>query len=257
MYKDLSITREDCSDILNITEISDIDLNLKSLQAITLRKLMPLFRAQSGVFLLRDLHTTYFDINKAYIENESWKSTCLYIDYYNFIDPFLKNTTDILVRRDDDLMPQSKLQNLEYYCDFIKPQGISHLLVIYLRSRNYLLGQIGIHRHDNEPSFDPKDLLIGQLIARFLSLLVMHKLRDEHCADFTMDSDLVRTNLKQVHLTNKEIEIAKLICQGLTNKEICRIQNVSFNTITTHIRNIFDKMKVNNRTMLINKILFK
>jgi DNA-binding NarL/FixJ family response regulator len=52
-------------------------------------------------------------------------------------------------------------------------------------------------------------------------------------------------------LTVSEIEIVKLIADGLTTKEIALRKNVSFHTIMTHRKNIFRKARVNNASELI------
>ena len=46
-------------------------------------------------------------------------------------------------------------------------------------------------------------------------------------------------------LTSTELEIAKLICQGKTTKEIATERFSSVHTITTHRKNIFRKLRVN------------
>ena len=48
-------------------------------------------------------------------------------------------------------------------------------------------------------------------------------------------------------LTQRELEILKLVAEGLTNEEIGRRIFISEKTVKTHLTNIFDKLKVNNR----------
>jgi DNA-binding NarL/FixJ family response regulator len=52
-------------------------------------------------------------------------------------------------------------------------------------------------------------------------------------------------------LTAAEIEIVKLIAEGMTTKEIASRKNVSFHTIMTHRKNIFRKARVNNASELV------
>lgn len=52
-------------------------------------------------------------------------------------------------------------------------------------------------------------------------------------------------------LTASELEIVKLISQGLTTKEIAVKKNVSFHTVNTHRKNIFRKLGVSNASELI------
>lgn len=56
---------------------------------------------------------------------------------------------------------------------------------------------------------------------------------------------LVDENIKS--LTKRELEILKLVSEGLTNEEIGKKIFISEKTVKTHLTNIFDKLKVNNR----------
>jgi two-component system, NarL family, response regulator DegU len=49
------------------------------------------------------------------------------------------------------------------------------------------------------------------------------------------------------NLTKREQEILRLVAEGLTNEEIGKRIFISEKTVKTHLTNIFDKLKVNNR----------
>ena len=53
------------------------------------------------------------------------------------------------------------------------------------------------------------------------------------------------------YLTTSEIEIVKLIANGLTTKEIASKRNISYHTVNTHRKNIFRKVEVSNASELI------
>lgn len=55
-------------------------------------------------------------------------------------------------------------------------------------------------------------------------------------------------------LSAREREVARLISQGKTNREIAELLYVSVPTVKTHVSNIFQKVGVNNRTSLINAL---
>lgn len=52
----------------------------------------------------------------------------------------------------------------------------------------------------------------------------------------------------EVDLTTREIEILDLLCSGTQNKIIADLLSLSENTVKVHIRNIYKKMNVRNRT---------
>ena len=55
-------------------------------------------------------------------------------------------------------------------------------------------------------------------------------------------------------LTNREMEIVDLVFMGYSNKDIANELVISYNTVKTHIDNIFRKLNVDNRSALIYKI---
>ncbi|EPR13256.1 response regulator [Ruminiclostridium papyrosolvens] len=50
------------------------------------------------------------------------------------------------------------------------------------------------------------------------------------------------------NLTNREVEVLKLIAEGMINKEIAKTLYISEKTVKNHISNIFKKLDVNDRT---------
>jgi len=58
-----------------------------------------------------------------------------------------------------------------------------------------------------------------------------------------------------VQLTEKEKEVLKFLVDGLSYKMIADKVNVSFHTIHTHLRNIYQKLHVNSKGEAINKAM--
>jgi len=71
---------------------------------------------------------------------------------------------------------------------------------------------------------------------------------EEIVRDQTVSRDAVpRMDESIKALTKREMEILKLVAEGLTNEEIGKKIFISEKTVKTHLTNIFDKLKVNNR----------
>ena len=51
-------------------------------------------------------------------------------------------------------------------------------------------------------------------------------------------------------LTNREVEIVKLLAKGLTNKEMAEALFVTENTVKVHVKNILEKLQLRNRQQL-------
>ena len=55
-------------------------------------------------------------------------------------------------------------------------------------------------------------------------------------------------------LSSQELSIAQKIAEGLSNPAIAEELHISVNTVKYHIKNLFKKMNVSNRTELLTKI---
>ena len=53
------------------------------------------------------------------------------------------------------------------------------------------------------------------------------------------------------HLTPREVEVAKLVCDGLDNEQIGKKLRIAYNTVRAHLGNIFRKIGVKGKTGII------
>ena len=56
-------------------------------------------------------------------------------------------------------------------------------------------------------------------------------------------------------LTSREREIAALVAEGLSNKRIATLLNVTEGTVKIHLHNVFAKLDVSNRTALATMVV--
>lgn len=67
-----------------------------------------------------------------------------------------------------------------------------------------------------------------------------------------IDYNKIKDNFK---LTKRELEVVKLICDGLPNKKISRMLSISEYTVKDHLKNIMQKMNVSSRSEIISLIV--
>jgi len=53
------------------------------------------------------------------------------------------------------------------------------------------------------------------------------------------------------HLTPREVQVAKLVCEGRDNEEIAAELHIAYNTVRAHLGNIFNKVGVRGKVGLI------
>lgn len=83
-----------------------------------------------------------------------------------------------------------------------------------------------------------------------LTSIEMAVRKKKHFSDPILDMILVQNETRRTPgsssvLTHSEIEIVRLIANGLTTKEIAEKKHISVHTVMTHRKNIFRKLEVN------------
>ncbi len=57
------------------------------------------------------------------------------------------------------------------------------------------------------------------------------------------------------HLSSRELEVSKLVCKGLNNREIARELKVRQGTVNTHLKNIFRKVRIRSKLTLFLRFI--
>jgi DNA-binding NarL/FixJ family response regulator len=87
-----------------------------------------------------------------------------------------------------------------------------------------------------------KDVSPGELVTAIRAVAAGRKYIPDDIAQILTD------HLGQEDLTPSEANVLRMIVGGMSNKEIAFALDVSENTVKTHVKNIFDKIGVSDRT---------
>jgi len=60
---------------------------------------------------------------------------------------------------------------------------------------------------------------------------------------------------RRYHLTNRELQVAKLVCLGFNNEDIATKLKVKNGTVKTHIRNIYRRVRIKNKIQMVLKFV--
>jgi DNA-binding NarL/FixJ family response regulator len=96
------------------------------------------------------------------------------------------------------------------------------------------------------------------LLKDALSDELIRVVREVHAGGHPMAPDVrARLDQRAAHptLTPREIQVLQLVSQGKRNKEIAAILGLSDDTVPVHVKNIFAKLRVNERTAAVNVAL--
>jgi DNA-binding NarL/FixJ family response regulator len=103
----------------------------------------------------------------------------------------------------------------------------------------------------------------GYILKSSTTAEILQAIKDVHNGASPMSSSISRmvinyffnlNNKKlQLPISERETQVLELLSEGKRYKEISNILFISLDTVRTHIRNIYQKLEVNNKTEAINK----
>jgi two-component system, NarL family, response regulator len=96
------------------------------------------------------------------------------------------------------------------------------------------------------------------LLKDALSDELIRIVREVHAGGQPMAPDVkarLDARAAQPTLTPREVQVLQLVSQGKRNKEIAAILGLSPDTVPVHVKNIFAKLRVNERTAAVNVAL--
>ena len=107
----------------------------------------------------------------------------------------------------------------------------------------------------------------GYLLKNSTASKIIESLNELHQGGSPMNAEIAKKlvvrfqktpfSQNEYHLTPKEQQVLELMAKGYLYKEIADELNNTVNTIKQHIRNIYEKLHVQNKAEAINKIFMK
>ncbi|ENT4899841.1 response regulator transcription factor [Salmonella enterica] len=159
-----------------------------------------------------------------------------YLEHFQPLDPLSPSRFGQQVITVATMTPGICARHRHYYHEFMLPNHVCDMIEIFIRRGHRIIAGISLMR---DIPFSSEERLRAQAVQPLLGLAIHDSLQE--------DNDLASI------LTAKEREIVGMVCEGASNKLIARQLNISLSTVKTHLRNIFAKTEVINRTELVSR----
>ena len=259
-------------DLLDVLQVSRevIGCNkIEEMQIKALKFLESLFKVEKTLFLLTSNTYKQFDPDHYINRGIEDKFLSQYFEYYHKLDPLPYFDTPATILTNDRLPFFKQIIQSEYFNDFLKPQSIYFEMAILLRSKNQLLGVIGLDKSKNEVGFSTKDITKAQLLIPYLSealektIIIKENIQNKTSDSFATSTIYLESGykvtffepLKKLGLTRREVEIVYYLCKGYKNHKVAEKLFISEYTVINHLSSIYKKCKVHNRTSLLQLMM--
>ena len=180
--------------------------------------------------------------DKAVFLNMDPKNLANYDSYYQYHDPI---TFKLQARRDATLvtqvMPQRELMRTEFFNDFLARDGPHWGVNAYSFVGGRNIGDVRIWRGRRRENFDGHTLELLRLIEPAFTGALVRAAGGGTAAIAADGSPILK-------LSVREFEIARMISDDLSDKEIAHRLQVEVSTVRTHIERIFAKLGVRRRS---------
>lgn len=119
-----------------------------------------------------------------------------------------------------------------------------HVMLGPIVNDGNLIGALGLTRDRNSASFNSQNIAEMSALCLHLSICFA-KIQSQKI-------ELTSSNIKLI--TPREVQIAELVAQGLTNAEIGKNLWITENSVKKALKRMFRKLKVSSRTEMIAKL---
>jgi DNA-binding CsgD family transcriptional regulator len=173
--------------------------------------------------------------------NMSPDNLASYDAYYQYNDPI---TLKLQARREPTLvtqiMPQRDLMRTEFFNDFLARDGLHWGVNVFSYAGQRNIGDLRIWRGSHRDNFDARTLELLRLVEPAFTGALM---RAGGSSPSGQSAPIAGPRLSQ-----RELEVAMMICEGLPDKVIAHRLGVEPSTVRTYLKRIFEKLGVHRRS---------
>jgi len=179
--------------------------------------------------------------------------TLNYEKHYEQLDytKWVLSNSESIVYKESEIINSEAREKSPYYVDYLKPMGLINVMGVSLVGNGIRLGAANFYRTEEAGDFTDKELYI---LKQFIPHLKSKLMTNLHIQDLK-SKRTAAVLYQRYNLSNREVEIVKLVCNGNNNKEIGEMLFISPNTVKKHMSSILNKLHTENRVQLINFLI--
>ena len=181
-----------------------------------------------------------------------------YETYYQFRDPITpalqrrRRTTSV-----NEVISRPALERSEFFNDFLARDGLYYGINYYAYAGGANIGDLRIWRGRGKEDFSRREIEIVDAIGpAFTNAMRRALARESGGGSRAPFGALMERIERETRLTAREKEIAMSAVLGKTDMEVAEALGISVTTVRTHLKHIFAKLDVSNRTQLATRFAF-
>lgn len=179
-----------------------------------------------------------------------------YLQRYCLLDPLhpsrcLQQQGSVLTLAGE--LPETLRSKSVYWQRFLRPHHVVDVMEVLLRADGHVVGAFSLLRFAPEVPFSRTEMKSANALTPLLEVALASRLRRDPalCLSQAEPEAADRT----ARLTHREEQVARLVRNGLSNKQIARDLALAQPTVKTHLLRMFRKLGVSSRTELVG-VLF-
>ena len=188
--------------------------------------------------------------------NMSDDNLSAYEAYFQFRDPITpalqrrRRTTSV-----NEVISRPALERSEFFNDFLARDGLHYGINYYAYAAGVNIGDLRIWRGRAKEDFSRREVEILDAIGpAFTNAMRRALAREGSGGSHASLGELMERIESEAALTAREKEIAMSAVLGKTDLAIAEAHGISVATVRTHIKHVFRKLGVSNRTQLARRI---
>jgi DNA-binding CsgD family transcriptional regulator len=233
------------------------DLNEREIRERIGHATLALFRAEHFTSYVWSAHSACFDQGVSI--NMDAANLARYEAWYQYRDPI---TPALQQRRHatrvSEVMPRREFLRTEFFNDFLARDGLHWGINLHAYDDDQALGDLRIWRGKHQREFDSHDKELLNLIepAFVAALRRAHRAQQPAITLAALSLNALAPVLLPDHarLSPRELDVARCVGRGLTDKEIARELGIALPSVRTYLQRLFEKLGVHRRSGLAGRL---